>query len=533
MSHPIKSALLFFSILMLVTHHPVNGLKENEEVTDDFDTGTADFWQWIPGAAEENSTTIWHLSKHGDPPPFGIDAVRPPMEDNGGGYLEIVPFSDSPAQILSNVFDLLPYATVEMTYWNVVPIPVQGRRTVLILYLEFQNVTLNDETSIEPPFRTVMVFKAPTPTDPSPGWTTVTVDLPITEPCQVQLRIDGTRTDLPTTGLAVSKITVKNGVDVSTTTSSTTTRAQSPSTGSVTTPTRYAVDKSTSTTSTTTPTTTSTSSPGATPPTSTTLDSSTVTSATSTKESTVIDLPTETFSSDSPSSSTSTSSSTSSSTSTVTTSISQPQMTSSSLSSITFTTTNLPTSSTSSLITSTSTIVTTASTIGINITTTTIDLPTATSSTSKLTTTSSAFSTRPTTSASMSSTDSTDPPTLTPPSGMTTNQLRDVLIGVGVAILLFFLFCLLFTICYRRHRRRAYLIENRQLENGIIRPLEITDQFPYTIHKNESDSSSISSTTASDCPLAPKPPGQTSVKDLLPNFLRSLSSTSSKITQLT
>ncbi|XP_046439399.1 mucin-5AC-like isoform X2 [Daphnia pulex] len=527
---------------MLVTDHPVNGLKENEEVTDDFDTGAADFWQWIPGAAEENSTTVWHLSKHGDPPPFGIDAVRPPMEDNGGGYLEIVPFSDSPAQILSNVFDLLPYATVEMTYWNVVPIPVQGRNTVLILYLEFQNVTLNDETDIEPPLRTVMVFKAPTPTDPSPGWTTVTVDLPITEPCQVQLRIDGTRTDLPTTGLAVSKITVKNGVDVSTTTSttmsSTTTRAQSPSTESVTTPTRYAVDKSTSTTSTTTPTTTSTSAPGATPPTSTTLDSSTVTSAASTEESTVSDLPTETFSSDSPSSSTSTSS-TSSPTSTVTTSISPPQMTSSSLSSITSTTTNLPTSSSlSSLITSTSTIVTTASTIGINITTTTIDLPTATSSTPKLTTTSStttssAFSTRPTTSASMSSTDFTDPPTLTPPSGMTTNQLRDVLIGVGVAILLFFLFCLLFTICYRRHRRRAYLIENRQLENGIIRSLELTDQFPYTIHKNESDSSSISSTTASDCPLAPKPPGQTSVKDLLPNFLRSLSSTSSKITKLT
>jgi hypothetical protein len=187
MSHPIKSALLFFSILMLVTHHPVNGLKENEEVTDDFDTGTADFWQWIPGDTEENSTTIWHLSKHGDPPPFGIDAVRPPMEDNGGGYLEIVPFSDSPAQILSNVFDLLPYATVEMTYWNVVPIPVQGRNTVLILYLEFQNVTLNDETDIEPPLRTVMVFKAPAPNDPSPGWTTVTVDLPITEPCQVQV----------------------------------------------------------------------------------------------------------------------------------------------------------------------------------------------------------------------------------------------------------------------------------------------------------------------------------------------------------
>ena len=189
MSHPIKSALLMFfvNVVILVARHPVYGLKENEEVTDDFDTGTANFWQWFPGDgdAEENSTTFWHLSKHGDPPPFGIDAVRPPMEENGGGFLEIVPFSDSPAQIVSNVFDLLPYATLEMTYWNVVPFPILARNTVLILYLEFQNI---DDSGTEPPLRTVQVFKAPLPTDPFPGWTTVTIDLHITEPSKVQVK---------------------------------------------------------------------------------------------------------------------------------------------------------------------------------------------------------------------------------------------------------------------------------------------------------------------------------------------------------
>jgi hypothetical protein len=115
---------------------------------------------------------------------------------------------------------------------------------------------------------------------------------------------------------------------------------------------------------------------------------------------------------------------------------------------------------------------------------------------------------------------------------MSTNQLQDVLIGVGVSILLFFLFRLLFTLYYKRQRRRAYLIENRQLEAGIIRVLEQSEQISSSPRKTESDSSSISSTTASDCPLAPNPPLKTSIKDFLPRFFLSQSKDSPKITQL-
>jgi hypothetical protein len=116
---------------------------------------------------------------------------------------------------------------------------------------------------------------------------------------------------------------------------------------------------------------------------------------------------------------------------------------------------------------------------------------------------------------------------------MTTNQLRDVLIGVGVSILLFFLFCLLFTLCYRRHRRRrAYLIENRQLESGTIRALELSDQIPYSPYKSESDSSSNTSTTASNRSLAPNPRAQFSIRRLFDNLRLKTNKNSSKITPL-
>jgi len=73
---------------------------------------------------------------------------------------------------------------------------------------------------------------------------------------------------------------------------------------------------------------------------------------------------------------------------------------------------------------------------------------------------------------SMSSTDSSETSTLPPSPGMTENQLRDVLIGVGVSVLLLILIGFLIVFCFKRHRRRAYLIENRQLETGMIRQLK-------------------------------------------------------------
>lgn len=136
------------SLVVFVARHPalVEGLEEKEEIVDDFDNGTADYWQ---GYRDENSSTTWYLSAHGDPAPFDLNSTRPPMEENGGGFLEVVPFSDSPAQIFTDVFDLLPGATAELTYWNLIPFPVFGRHTVLILYTEFVDI-LEDEVVASP-----------------------------------------------------------------------------------------------------------------------------------------------------------------------------------------------------------------------------------------------------------------------------------------------------------------------------------------------------------------------------------------------
>lgn len=187
MCRSTKSVRLMFiiaaSLVVFVARHPalVEGLEEKEEIVDDFDNGTADYWQ---GYRDENSSTTWYLSAHGDPAPYDLNSTRPPMEENGGGFLEVVPFSDSPAQIFTDVFDLLPGATAELTYWNLIPFPVFGRHTVLILYTEFVDI-LEDEVVASP--KSVQVFTAPLPTDPFPGWTTVTVDLKINQPSKVQV----------------------------------------------------------------------------------------------------------------------------------------------------------------------------------------------------------------------------------------------------------------------------------------------------------------------------------------------------------
>lgn len=172
------------SLIVFIARNPafVKGLEENEEIVDDFANGTANYWQ--VGYSEDNSSTMWYLATHGDPHPFGFDSVRPPMEENGGGFIEVVPYSDAPAQIFSEVFDLLPGATAELTYWNIVPFPVLARTTVLILYTEFVDVL---EESVDAPPKSVQVFTAPLPTDPSPGWTTVIIDLKINQPSNVQV----------------------------------------------------------------------------------------------------------------------------------------------------------------------------------------------------------------------------------------------------------------------------------------------------------------------------------------------------------
>ncbi|KAI9557418.1 hypothetical protein GHT06_017246 [Daphnia sinensis] len=503
-----KSVRLMFiiaaSLVVFVARHPalVEGLEEKEEIVEDFNNGTAYYWQ---GYRDDNSSTIWYLSTHGDPAPFDLGSIRPPMEENGGGFIEVVPFSDSPAQIYTDVFDLLPGATAELTYWNLIPFPVFGRHTVLILYTEFVDVIEGRDDALE---KSVQVFTAPMPTDPSPGWTTVTVELKINQRSKVRLRLDGNRADLDGTGLAISKIVIKNGEERSTTSTSTTTMTStstvtSPVTESQTetsstiltttrgtsfsTPSKLDVEKSTSTEVSTTATTLlamTTTSPSTTTiiylPSST--STSTLSSSAETTSLNTENTPTSSSTSVSPTSSSSTESfNISPSLSITSTIIHSTTSQSSSTSSVELTN---PSTSSSESTTFTSERTSTISTGTSTITT----MPS-----SNITSPSSIMSTTKTTPSSATSSSTTPSPG--------TAQLRGIAIGVSLSIIFLVSSCLLLGFLYRRHRRRVYLIEKSQLEAGTIRQLEQSDNIPSFPHKADVDNCSISSTTSSSAPL--------------------------------
>ena len=178
MSQLCNCVLIVISVLVSIG---VMALEENEELVDDFDTGMAIYWHALPS----NSATFWHLTMHGDLLPPGIDIMRPPS-DEGDGFLEVFTLSDSPAQIFSNVFDLLPGATVELTYWNFdIAYPV--RNTVLLVYNEFKQI--DDETGTKPPLKSVLVYSAPSLADQLRDWRIVLIDLKITEPSKIQVRL--------------------------------------------------------------------------------------------------------------------------------------------------------------------------------------------------------------------------------------------------------------------------------------------------------------------------------------------------------
>lgn len=167
-------AIVSFAVFIVQLPTGVAGLKENEVVIDDFDSGTSNYWNFN----QESNSTEWYLSMHGDPAPYGIVGLRPPNEPNGGGFVEVVPLSDSPAIITTTEFELLPGARVDLVYWNAANIYTEGRKTTLLLYTE----------NVENGIRTT-VFIAPLPESSYPDWITRTIDLRITEPSIVRVRL--------------------------------------------------------------------------------------------------------------------------------------------------------------------------------------------------------------------------------------------------------------------------------------------------------------------------------------------------------
>ena len=153
-------------------------LTENQTVFDDFDTDTPNYWILNQDGI---NATVWFLSKHGDPSPYGVVGLRPPAEEGGGGYIELVPLSDSPAIITSLNFELLPGASVELVYWNAMSAESIRRKTVLVVFTDL--IDTGESRS---------VFNAKIPTMSYPDWTTVSINLTLTEPCNVSVRMDMT-----------------------------------------------------------------------------------------------------------------------------------------------------------------------------------------------------------------------------------------------------------------------------------------------------------------------------------------------------
>lgn len=164
------SAILFIAFFPTT----VLCLKEGEIIVDEFSSGKSDFWNLY--GTTENETTVWYPSMHGDPAPFGLESIRPPKEPDNGGFIEVVPFSDSPASLQSRDVYLFPGATMELVYWNEIPIDAEGRLTALLIYTEY--IESN---------RTEAVFIAPLPKDNDSSWINIIVNLNIQYPSDIQV----------------------------------------------------------------------------------------------------------------------------------------------------------------------------------------------------------------------------------------------------------------------------------------------------------------------------------------------------------
>lgn len=169
------TVLVVFCLAILISSQSVDGLDllEKEEVFDDFDSGSSSFWNLNQ---QEADATAWYLSKHGDPAPNGIVARRPPLEPNGGGFIEVVPLSDTVASIISTEFKLFPGSTLELVYWKAIDRTLGGRTAVLLVIVE--NIKEQTQTT---------VFRAPATTSSDPDWTTVSIDLGITQTADVRV----------------------------------------------------------------------------------------------------------------------------------------------------------------------------------------------------------------------------------------------------------------------------------------------------------------------------------------------------------
>lgn len=162
------------SLVIIIHHNQASQFNEGEEVIEDFDGGESSIWNnigvntsfWYPQSTEGNNV----------PPkyPSLVPSVRPPINSAAGtGFVEVIPLFPTPAQLeYKDQLDLLPGATVQLTYWTAAK---SGSRRTTLQFYKIIGSSLQ------------VVFTAQRPTSISTNWITVTIDLLVTEPVTAQV----------------------------------------------------------------------------------------------------------------------------------------------------------------------------------------------------------------------------------------------------------------------------------------------------------------------------------------------------------
>ncbi len=169
-----KNLFRLMSLIIVIHHNQASQFNEGEEIIEDFDVGESSIWNnigvntsfWYPQSTEGNNV----------PPkyPSLVPSVRPPINSAAGtGFVEVIPLFPTPAQLeYKDHLDLLPGATVQLTYWTAAN---SGSRRTTLQFYKIIGSSLQ------------VVFTAPRPTSISTNWITVTIDLLVTEPVTAQV----------------------------------------------------------------------------------------------------------------------------------------------------------------------------------------------------------------------------------------------------------------------------------------------------------------------------------------------------------
>lgn len=151
---------------------------EGADLIDSFDTREpAKYWsEWLDPNSN-NYTSHWVHLLYGDSLlRDALSAQPPPDAQGGGGFIYIWSGYTTPARYRTGEFILLPGAKMNLTYWSTIP-PGGSRQATLLVNTILLDLPVNN---------IITVFTAINPTT---NWQTVVIDLQVTEPTHLLVRI--------------------------------------------------------------------------------------------------------------------------------------------------------------------------------------------------------------------------------------------------------------------------------------------------------------------------------------------------------